>query len=79
MATARGQCRSDPRRRRAGAAVIAMQSRFGEWVPWGGILSGLDGPFQTVPRAELLAFALALEHSVGVEVEPTPAAPWGQP
>eukprot|EP00959_Pyramimonas_sp_CCMP1952_P301219 6302389-Pyramimonas_sp.AAC.1 len=67
-----------------------MHSRFGGWMPWGGgIVSGLDGPFQTVPRAELLAFALALEHSVSdlryvTDNMPLlqgwrPAAPWSQP
>eukprot|EP00959_Pyramimonas_sp_CCMP1952_P142953 2992558-Pyramimonas_sp.AAC.1 len=42
-----------------------MRCLFGEWPPWGGIISGLGGPFQIVPRAELLAFALALEHWEG--------------
>ena len=53
---------ADPRRRRCGTAVIAMQPNGqGGWRLAWGISTPLGGQRQTVPRSELLAFAIALE------------------
>jgi ribonuclease HI len=57
---------SDPRRRRCGTAIVIMQrGPEGVWVPaWGRALP-LAGRRQTVPRAEIFAFVLALEETTG--------------
>ena len=58
-----GKFTADPRRRRVGAAFCAMiPDGEGGWSFHGGTVGGLAGR-QTVPRAELLAFALACERT----------------
>ena len=55
---------SDPHCRRCGPTAIALCRNDEEpWVIRGGASSCLAGQAQTVPRAELTAFALALERS----------------
>ena len=56
----------DPRRRRVGAGFcsITFDPEAGTWSFEGGMVGGVPAR-QTVPRAELLAFALALEASRG--------------
>ena len=60
-----GQFTDDPRRRRVGAGycAVAPDGEGGRRFPGGGA-GGLAGR-QTVPRSELLAFALALESTSG--------------
>ena len=55
-----GQFSSDVRRRRVGAAAVVMELTPQGLCRLGGAACGLDGRRQTVPRAEMRAFALAL-------------------
>ena len=60
-----GQFTDGPRRRRVGAGFCAIvPDGEGGWCFLGGCIGGLAGR-QTVPRSELLAFALALESKIG--------------
>ena len=60
-----GKSTDDPRRRRVGAGYCAMMpDGEGGWSFHGGTVGGLAGR-QTVPRAELLAFAFACERTRG--------------
>ena len=63
-----GQFSSDVRRRRVGAAAVVMEITPHGLRRLAGVACGLDGRRQTVPRAELRAFALALASFEGPQL-----------
>jgi hypothetical protein len=60
-----GEFSDGPRRRRVGAATVALDGSTFDWEPCAGFSITVPGKVQTVPRAELTAFAEALERTVG--------------
>ena len=62
-----GRYSDDPRKRRCGAAVATVWwcAQSGQWKQGAMKVRPLAGPLQSVPRAETLALAMALEGSSG--------------